>query len=87
MYNYPFLMHRIKIHEKKPVVKKVTQPKTNDEPTDVKCQYCGVDYTSKMGITNHIRTVHPEKYYTNGNTRLQFNCSQCDEKYYSRNSK
>ena len=40
-----------------------------------------------MGITNHLRQMHPEKYYANGNnTKLQLSCSQCNEKYYSRNN-
>ena len=67
--------------------KKPAQPKTESAPVDVKCQYCGVDYSSKMGITNHLRQMHPEKYYANGNTKPQLSCSQCEEKYYSRNSK
>jgi len=51
---------------------KPPKPKTETESVDVKCQYCGVDYSSKMGITNHLRQMHPEKYYANGNnTKLQ----------------
>ena len=87
MYNYPCILHRIKVHDKKPPKKKPAQPKTESAPVDVKCQYCGVDYSSKMGITNHLRQMHPEKYYANGNTKPQLSCSQCEEKYYSRNSK
>ena len=86
MYNYPCILHRIKVHDKKPPKKKPAQPKTESAPVDVKCQYCGVDYSSKMGITNHLRQMHPEKYYANGNTKPQLSCSQCEEKYYSRNS-
>ena len=52
----------------------------------VKCQYCGIDYSNKS-IKKHMGDMHPEKFYTDENKKLEVKCSQCDEIFGSYNSK
>ena len=68
--------------------KKTGLVKTEDIKPDapVSCQYCRNEYTRKT-ITSHYRRSHPEKYFTADMKRKEYKCPNCEEKYYTPNSK
>ena len=67
-------------------VRKAHEKKDETEDKPFTCQYCGVEYTVKT-VTSHYKRSHPDKYFTDGNVREEFKCSQCEEKYFAKSSK
>ena len=66
-------------------VRKAHEKKDETEDKPFTCQYCGVEYTVKT-VTSHYKRSHPDKYFTDGNVREEFKCSQCEEKYFAKSS-
>ena len=67
-------------------MRKAQEKKDETEDKPFTCQYCGVEYTVKT-ITSHYKRSHPDKYFTDGNERIEYKCSQCEEKYFAKSSK